>query len=161
MDGRHKRWLTAQPLSAMHAWSGSLPRYWPAVMDTSWVKGRRGCRRYAICLASCVLDQQTGWTWPLWSGRCHRGLSLWPALLKTYIKATNTRPFIPLFSCSSASSANLKSTFLFFSPLFVFVCLFWSWSPPFYFLILSRFHLHQKTLQLPITPPKHLSCRSA
>lgn len=39
MDGRHKKWLTARPLSAMHAWSGSLPRYWPAVIDTSLVKG--------------------------------------------------------------------------------------------------------------------------
>ena len=50
-------------------------------------------------------------------------------LRKTYIKATNTRPSRLLLFCSSASSANLKSTFLFSPlPLFVF-CLFWSWSP--------------------------------
>ncbi|KAL7921808.1 hypothetical protein ACQKWADRAFT_114360 [Trichoderma austrokoningii] len=115
----------------MHVWTGSLPRYWPTVMDTSLVRGRRGCRHYAICVASCVSGTNTQ------GGLGHSGAgaviaaSLWAALLKTYMKATNTRPFIPLFSFVLCSGAGL----------------------PLYFLIpLSRFHLHQKTLQLPITP---------
>lgn len=91
--------------------------------------------------------------------KCRDGLSLGSALRKTYIKAANTRRDVSLFSCSSASSANLKSTFLFFPPcLFVF---FVSGAGlPFYLLIYHLVftytnpytrQLHHQTSQLPVS----------
>lgn len=141
--GATKRWLTAQPLFAMHAWTGSLPRYWPAVMDTSWVKDEEVADTTHLPCFLC----------PRPTGRMdlatpERPLSSRPlplARASQNIYQGDQHPPIHSSFCSSASSANLKSTFLFFSPLFVCFFLFWSWSPFLLSNILSRFHLHQKT----------------
>lgn len=158
MDGRHKRWLTAQPLSAMHAWTGSLPRYWPAVIDTSLVK-----------------DEEVADTTHLPCFLCPRPTGRMD--LATPERALSSRP-LPL----ARASQNIyqgdqhppihSSFFLFFSkfcqhqihlsvffPLVCFCFLFWSWSPSLLSNTIS-FSLTPKNFQLPITP-KHLSCRSA
>ncbi|KAL7966507.1 hypothetical protein HDV63DRAFT_169189 [Trichoderma sp. SZMC 28014] len=127
----------------MHAWTGPLPRYWPAVIDTSLVQ-----------------DEEVADTTQLPCFLCPRPTGRMD--LATPERPLSSRP-LPL----ARASQNIyqgdqhppihSSFFLFFSkfcqpqihlsvfsPLFVFVFCSGAGLPFYLLILLSRFHLHQK-----------------